>query len=401
MMNHKKAMKGDDMKTKSSKAILMLLLSALIITGCAPAIADTPGKPTVAPTEVLGNTPDPTEVREEASEDFEAQPVERVEGWVGTVADLPAGNQLGQTFEREDGERFELGMPTDAVRERVVEARSEGTQIKIWGTLRYGVPATEVRTIVVERLEFLSETPPDEGEAVEGWTGSVYQLPPGNQFGRAFVRDDGERYGIGTDDKAIREQIDDAAWEGAHIKIWGTPYTGVPATDARHIQVDRLEVLSKVASEPRLLSPFAEVSSSSQLPSDQYGTYGPYAAIDGSKETAWVEGVAGPGTGQWIQLTFPGAIELHSLGFDVGFDKNTDLFDKNNRIKKATLVFSNGEETSISFQDTRGLQEVLMVRAPRPNVKTTSVKVIIDEVYPGTRYDDTCLAEVEVWGVVR
>lgn len=396
------------MKTKSSTATvatMMLLLGALAIGGCAPAIAGTPGTPTlpptVDPTGVPSDTPEPTEVREETSENLEEQPVERVEGWVGTVVDLPPGHQLGQVFERQDGERFELGTPTDAVRERVVEARSEGTQVKIWGTLHYGAPADEARTIVVERLEFLSETRPDEGQAVEGWTGSVYQLPPGNQFGRAFVRDDGEEYGIGTDDEAIRRQIDDAAWEGAHLKIWGTLYTGVPATEARHIQVDRLEVLSKVAPEPRLLSLFARVSSSSQLPSDRYGTYGPYAAIDGSEETAWVEGVPGPGTGEWIQLTFPGTIELHVLGFDVGFDKDADLFAKNNRIKKATLVFSNDEQTSLSFEDARGLQEFSMARAPGPNVETTSIKIIIDEVYPGTAYDDTCLAEIEVWGVAR
>jgi len=393
------------MKTKSPTAILILLLSALVIGGCAPAIADTPGTPTVTPavdpTEVPSDTPEPTEVREEASEDLEEQPVERVEGWVGTVVDLPPGYQLGQTFEREDGERFELGTPTDAVRVLVVEARSEGTKVKIWGTLHNGAPAGEARTIVVERLEFLSETRSDGGDAVEGWTGSVYQLPPGNQFGRVFVRDDGEKYGIGTDDEAIRRQIDDAAWEGTHIKIWGTLYTGVPAAEARHIQVDRLEVLSKVASEPRLLSPFARVSSSSQLPSDRYGTYGPYAAIDGSAETAWVEGVPGPGIGEWIQLTFPDTIELHALGFDVGFDKDADLFAKNNRIKKATLVFSNGEQTSLNFEDARGLQEFSMIRVPGPNVETTSIRIIVDEVYPGTAYDDTCLAEIEVWGVTR
>jgi len=389
------------MNAKSSTTILILLLSVLVIGGCAPAIADTPGTPTVAPTEVPGDTPEPAEVREETSEDLEEQSVEPIDGWVGTVVDLPPGHQLGQVFERQDGERFELGTPTDAVRERVVEARSEGAQVKIWGTLHYGVPATEARTIVVERLEFVSESRPNEGEAVEGWTGTVYQLPPGNQFGRTFVRDYGERYGIGTDDEAVRGQINDAAWEGTHIKVWGTLYTGVPATEARHIQVDRLEVLSKVAPEPRLLSPFARVSSSSQLPSDRYGTYGPYAAIDGSPETAWVESVSGPGAGEWIQLTFPGAIELHALGLKVGFDKNADLFAKNNRIKKATLIFSNGEQTRLHFEDARGMQEFSLVRAPGPNVETTSIKIIIDEVYPGTTYDDTCLAEIEVWGVTR
>jgi hypothetical protein len=42
-----------------------------------------------------------------------------------------------------------------------------------------------------------------------------------------------------------------------------------------------------------------------------------------------------------------------------------------------------------------------MARAPGPNVETTSIRIIIDGVYPGTAYDDTCLVEIEVWGVTR
>lgn len=389
------------MKAGTSAVLFVLISGALIVSGCAPAIAETPIAPTVPPTETPSDVAEPAEEGDEAPTYSGEQPAEPVEGWVGTVVDLPPGNQFGQFFEREDGDQFGIGTPTEAVRQQVLEARSTGAQVKVWGRLHTGVPATDARTIEVERLQFLSEPAPDVGEAVEGWTGTTYQLPPGNQFGRSFVRDDGEKYGIGTTDDAIRQQIDDAAWTGARIGVWGLLYTGVPAMEARHIQVNRLEVLSEAAPEPRLLSPFAEVNASSHLPADRYGTYGPFAAIDGSEETAWVEGVSGPGVGERIQLNFPGVIELHALGFDVGFDKNADLFAKNNRIKKVTLVFSNGERTSVSFDDIRGLQEFAMVRAPGPNVETSSVKVIIDEVYPGDEYDDTCLAELEVWGVTR
>ena len=30
--------------------------------------------------------------------------------------------------------------------------------------------------------------------------------------------------------------------------------------------------------------------------------------------------------------------------------------------------------------------------------QTTSVRAVIDGVYPGSRYDDACLAEIEAWG---
>jgi len=112
---------------------------------------------------------------------------------------------------------------------------------------------------------------------------------------------------------------------------------------------------------------------------------------------AW-EGAAGPGVGEWIELRFPGTLEAHSMGVDVGLDRDADIFYANNRIKRATFFFSNGEKVTLDFSDTRGLQVVPLVRAPGPNIETTSVRMVIDEVYPGSRYDDTCLAEIEVWG---
>jgi len=377
----------------------IITLGAIVVVACRPVVADPIDVPTNVPTErptdVPSASPTPTPQPQPSEVEGEA-----VAGWVGTAVDLPPGNQFGQLFEREDGEQFGLGTPTEAVREQIAEACSTGAKVKVWGTLQTGVPADEARTLVVERIEFLSH-PENEGERVEGWTGSVQKLPPGNQFGRRFVRDDGEQYGIATTDDAIRQQLNDAAWDGAHIKVWGRLHTGVPAPEARQIEIERLEILSEAAPEARDLSPFAEVTASSHLPADRYGTYFPYAAIDGARGTAWVEGVPGPGVGEWIELTFPSTVEVRVLRFDIGYDESADLFAKNNRIKRATLLFSSGEQTAVDFEDAQGLQEFVMVRAPGPNVETTYVRMIIDEVYPGAKYDDTCLAEIEVWGVTK
>ena len=86
---------------------------------------------------------------------------------------------------------------------------------------------------------------------------------------------------------------------------------------------------------------------------------------------------------------------------DVGYDRDADIFAKNNRVKKVTLVFSSGEQLELGFADKRGLQTIPLVRAPEPNIETTYIQVVIDEVFPGTRYDDTCLAEIEVWGTAK
>ena len=97
-------------------------------------------------------------------------------------------------------------------------------------------------------------------------------------------------------------------------------------------------------------------------------------------------------------LRFPGTIEVHSIGLDIGYDKNADIFAKNNRIKRVTLIFSSGEQIELGFADRRGMQTIPLVRAPGPNIETTYVRVVIEEVFPGWKYDDTCLAEIEVWG---
>ncbi|MFP3897148.1 MAG: NADase-type glycan-binding domain-containing protein [Anaerolineales bacterium] len=356
-------------------------------------------EPTATPTE----SPSPTSAPEE-TEDVEGA-TEDVEGWVGTVINLPAGNQFGQYFEREDGEEFDIGAVSDDLWQRIREAKQSGVQIKIWGTLYRGVPGDEARHIEIERIEMLSDPSEpfseEEGEPVEGWTGTIYKLPPGNQFGQHLVRDDGERFGIGATDDAVREKMNDAMWTGAQVKVWGTLYHGVPAAEARQIQVERLEVVSEPAPEPRYLSPFARASASSHLPSDRYGQYFAHAAVDESLDTAWAEGASGPGIGEWIEITFPGQFELYAIDLANGYQRSDDLFAKNNRVKQATLIFSDGEQMTVDLADERGRQHIDLIETRGTTVETDTIRVIIDEVYPGTAYDDTCLAEIEIYGVTK
>jgi hypothetical protein len=335
-----------------------------------------------------------------------------VEGWEGIVASTPQGAQFDDYLQitGEFPVRYGIESPDAEVIRKLDIVRDTLTPVQVWGTLTCGVPDVNGCQLGVTRLLMMGEplaptphgqSPEGEGEPIEGWSGGVYKLPPGNQFGQYFVRDDGERFGIGTADETLRQQINTATWTGAEVRILGTLYIGVPAMEARYIELDQIEIVSDATTEARNLAPFAEVSASSQLPPDRYGTYFPYAAIDGLQDTAWVEGASGSGVGEWIMLTFPGPVKVWQINVDVGFDKNADLFAKNNRIKRATLVFSTAEHLTLDFEDAPGLQKFVLARAPGPGIETTYVRMIIDEVYPGTRYDDTCLAEIEVWGSTK
>jgi hypothetical protein len=294
------------------------------------------------------------------------------------------------------------------------------------GVTQTGVPITQplpTETLVASSLPSSTKTPvpvaldtPTETPVpaktsdgispslVDGWRGTIVKLPSGAQFDDCFEREDGERFGIGgtiENIDAVESQLVELQWTGAQVQVWGDLLTSVPDCAGRQIAVERIEVISGPAEEARNLTPFAETAASSFLLVDRVGQYQSWMAIDTFPETAWVEGATGPGVGEWITLTFPDVIEIHRISLDVGYDRDKDIFFANNRIKKATLIFSNGEQIELEFADTRGMQTIPLVRAPGPNIETTFVTIIIEDIYPGTKYDDTCLAEVEIWGRTR
>jgi LysM repeat protein len=236
---------------------------------------------------------------------------------------------------------------------------------------------------------------------VTGWQGRIVNLTPGSQHAHYFERSDGQRFGIGAVDDTLGRRIEEVRWSGEEFRVWGTLRTDVPSYAGQYIAAEGLEPVAGPPAQARNLTPLATVSASSSLRTDRWGQYQPWMAVDGARGTAWVEGVAGAGVGQWLMLTFPETIEVHSVGLNAGYDKNADIFAKNNRIKRATLLFSNGDRVQLGLADRRGMQTIPLVRAPGQNIHTTTVKVVIDEVYPGTKYDDTCVAEIEVWGTAH
>jgi LysM repeat protein len=259
---------------------------------------------------------------------------------------------------------------------------------------------SSTRIIVGQRLLIPASQPGPSPvqDTVDGWTGRIVNLPPGSQHTYYFERSDGEGFGIGGIDDLVGRRIEELRWTGERFLVWGALRTDVPSYGGRYIAVEYLEVVATPPTPTRNLTPLATVGASSHLRTDRWGQYQPGMATDGAPGTAWAEGVAGSGVGEWILLTFPGTIEVHSIGLDVGYDKNADIFFKNNRLKRVTLVFSNEEQVKLDFADKRGMQTIPLVRAPGPNIETTFVKVVIEEVFPGWKYDDTCLAEIEVWG---
>jgi hypothetical protein len=146
------------------------------------------------------------------------------------------------------------------------------------------------------------------------------------------------------------------------------------------------------------LSSRATASASSVLMPEQTQKYGlvrfdPGNALDRDPATSWVEGVIGPGVDEQLALVFPSPITINRLGIDVGFDRDEDIFFANNRVRKARLIFADGTNIQVGLEDKRGIQYISI-----KNITSSSVVIVIEDVYQGTLYNDTPIAEIEVWG---
>jgi eukaryotic-like serine/threonine-protein kinase len=133
----------------------------------------------------------------------------------------------------------------------------------------------------------------------------------------------------------------------------------------------------------------ATLTSGMQSSSKSSEKFAPEFARDERADTAWIEGAQGPGIGEWIAFTFkPQTIQ--TIEIYPGWGKSKELFDANHRIKRATLIFSDGTRASVELFDEMRLQAV---RLSEP-VKSSSLRLIIEEVYPGAKYDDAAIAEI-------
>lgn len=129
-------------------------------------------------------------------------------------------------------------------------------------------------------------------------------------------------------------------------------------------------------------------SSSSVRLAVQSNTYYPANAIDGKRSTAWIEGVDGPGLGEWIRFDFDREINLHRILIQPGYFKSPAIWAQNNRIATLTAYFSDGSSRDLNFSDRMDSQKVDI-----GSVRTKWVKFVIRSVYYGSD-PDTAISEL-------
>ncbi|PWE55746.1 hypothetical protein DEM27_13800 [Metarhizobium album] len=125
----------------------------------------------------------------------------------------------------------------------------------------------------------------------------------------------------------------------------------------------------------------------------QFGNrYGSLNLTDGRKSTAWVEGASGDGIGEYVAVEFDAPVIVSGLEIANGYTKNSDIFDKNNRVRNLTVSTASGSAQTVELTDNEDWQN-LGVSLPE---KTTWLMLTISSVYRGSKYRDTAISGLDI-----
>ncbi|MBD3330487.1 hypothetical protein GF354_03070 [Candidatus Peregrinibacteria bacterium] len=125
--------------------------------------------------------------------------------------------------------------------------------------------------------------------------------------------------------------------------------------------------------------------------------YYPCLVGDNQIETAWVEGVDGPGIGEWIQVPLDPAKNYDKVQIFSGYGESDELWDQNNRVKDLKITFSTGFEQTVHFIDNYDYEVFTLDEIV---VAPLWAKFEILNIYPGTKFDDTAISEIKVLGIL-
>ena len=115
--------------------------------------------------------------------------------------------------------------------------------------------------------------------------------------------------------------------------------------------------------------------------------YSAYNLFDEFPKTAWVEGKQDAGIGEKIEITFSAKIVFDAIEVLPGYFIDA-FFRQNNRVKTITLNPGRGRREQVHFQDLMEPQK----HSFDPPIETEQLTIILDAVFKGEQWDDTCLS---------
>ncbi len=113
-------------------------------------------------------------------------------------------------------------------------------------------------------------------------------------------------------------------------------------------------------------------------------------ADDGDLATCWCEGVEGGGVGEWIEYWWEKERALSRVTITPGLADKEDLYRANARPTELELTYSTRVSEVIELTDLMKAQSFEL----NPGGPVTFVRMTIKSVYPGEKWDDCCIAEI-------
>ena len=110
--------------------------------------------------------------------------------------------------------------------------------------------------------------------------------------------------------------------------------------------------------------------------------------------SCWAEGVTGNGEGEWLELNATVPVLLDTLEITNGLAASDTLFRANNRIKKIDLSVNGAEPVAVQLPDQ---MDPFNIKLPESKDVVRTIRLTIREVYPGTKYQDTCITRVRLF----
>jgi hypothetical protein len=150
-----------------------------------------------------------------------------------------------------------------------------------------------------------------------------------------------------------------------------------------------VSVNSQSSIPPISVNAIASVKHSSADNEDGYNHSGALTT-DGDIKTCWAEGVPGLGINENITYYFNGNYKVSGLNIWTGHQKTEDLFYKNARPIAIRIIGSDGSNVIYPLNDAMGMQRVTFNNP----ITVNNIKLVVEKVAPGNKYEDTCIAEV-------